>query len=37
MNVLDIVFAEKEDLYLAIRNFQKRERRFGLTEEQLKK
>ena len=28
---------EKEDLYLAIRNFQKRERRFGLTEEQLKK
>ena len=28
---------EKEDLYLAIRNFQKRERRFGLTGEQLKK
>ena len=28
---------EKEDLYFAIRNFQKRERRFGLTEEQLKK
>jgi len=28
---------EKEDLYLAIRNFQKRERRFGKTGEQLKK
>ncbi len=28
---------EKEDLYLAIRNFQKRERRFGLTGEQIKK
>lgn len=28
---------EKEDLYLAIRNFQKRERRFGMTGEQLKK
>ncbi len=28
---------EKEDLYLAVRNFQKRERRFGMTGEQLKK
>ncbi len=28
---------EKDDLYLAIRNFQKRERRFGMTEEQIKK
>ena len=28
---------EKEDLYLAIRNFQQRERRFGKTGEQLKK
>lgn len=28
---------EKEDLYLAIHNFQKRERRFGMTGEQLKK
>ena len=27
---------EKDDLYLAIRNFQKRERRFGRTGEQLK-
>ena len=27
---------EKDDLYLAIRNFQKRERRFGKTGEQLK-
>ena len=26
---------EKEDLYLAIRNFQKRERRFGMTGEQV--
>lgn len=28
---------KKEDLYLAIRNFQQRERRFGKTGEQLKK
>lgn len=28
---------EKDDLYLAIRNFQRRERRFGKTGEQLKK
>lgn len=28
---------QKEDLYLAIRNFQQRERRFGKTGEQLKK
>jgi len=28
---------EKDDLYLAIRNFQKRERRFGMTGEQVKK
>lgn len=27
---------EKDDLYLAIRNFQKRERRFGMTGEQVK-
>ena len=27
---------EKDDLYLAIRNYQKRERRFGMTGEQLK-
>lgn len=27
---------EKDDLYLAIRNFQNRERRFGMTGEQLK-
>ena len=27
---------EKDDLYLAIRNFQLRERRFGMTGEQLK-
>ena len=27
---------EKDDLYLAIRNFQKRERRFGMTGEQIK-
>ena len=26
---------EKEDLYLAIRNYQKRERRFGMTGEQV--
>lgn len=28
---------EKDDLYLAIRNFQKRERRFGMTGEQIQK
>lgn len=28
---------EKDDLYLAIRNFQNRERRFGMTGEQIKK
>ena len=28
---------EKDDLYLAIRNFQKRERRFGMTGEQVSK
>ena len=27
---------EKDDLYLAIRNFQQRERRFGMTGEQIK-